>query len=225
MPKPKERPVPAEAERPPEVVEPAPEAALDKLQEHTREVILDEPPQARTITLDEPPQERTITLDEPPVPQAKPPKKPQPRRIKWIAGLAAVLVVAVVLLLFVGNRNDGPSISAGGAHTVALKKDGTVVATGRNNVGQCNVSSWTDIVAVAAGSDHTVGLKKDGTVVAVGSNANGQCSVRGWRDIVAVAAGGRHTVGLKKDGTVVAVGWNEYGQCYVSDWKNIRLPK
>ena len=54
-------------------------------------------------------------------------------------------------------------------HTVGVKSDGTVVAVGRNNYGQCNVGSWTDIVQVAAGDGHTVGLKSDGTVVAVGN--------------------------------------------------------
>ena len=117
--------------------------------------------------------------------------------------------------------------------TVGLKRDGTVVAVGKNNDGQCKVSDWRDIVAVAAGTSHTVGLKRDGTVVAVGSNEvynqkyTGRCEVSGWRDIVAVAAGTSHTVGLKRDGTVVAVGSNEEhnqkytGQCEVSGWRDI----
>ena len=91
--------------------------------------------------------------------------------------------------------------------------------------GQCNVDSWTDIVAVAARSNHTVGLRSDGTVVATGSNEYGQCDVNSWTNIVAVAAGYYQTAGLRSDGTVVATGDNEYGQCNVSDWKNIRLPQ
>ena len=59
-------------------------------------------------------------------------------------------------------------VSAGGLHTVGLKADGSVVATGRNDDGECNVGNWTGIVQVAAGLFHTVGLKADGTVVAVG---------------------------------------------------------
>ena len=59
------------------------------------------------------------------------------------------------------------TISAGEYyHTVALKSDGTVVATGYTKYGACDVSDWTDIVAVATGNYHTVGLKSDGTVVA-----------------------------------------------------------
>ena len=34
------------------------------------------------------------------------------------------------------------AVSAGSSHTVGLKKDGTVVATGDNDYGQCDVSIW-----------------------------------------------------------------------------------
>jgi len=116
-------------------------------------------------------------------------------------------------------------VSASLCRTVGLKSDGTVVAVGDNEYGQCDVSDWTDIVAVSAGGDigfeHTVGLKSDGTVMAVGYNRHGQCKVSDWTDIVAVSAGDSHTVGLKSDGTVVAVGDNQDGQCNVSKWQNI----
>lgn len=113
------------------------------------------------------------------------------------------------------------TVSAGTFHTVGLKTNGKVVAVGYNEYGQCDVSSWSDIVAVSAGYYHTVGLKADGTVVAVGSNKNGQCEVSGWTDIVSVSAGSYHTVGLKADGTVVAAGYNEYGQRDVRNWSDI----
>lgn len=69
------------------------------------------------------------------------------------------------------------TIAAGRGHTVALKSDGTVMAVGNNKHGQCDVSSWSDIVAIAAGSNHTIGLKSDGTVVAMGLNEYSQCNV------------------------------------------------
>ena len=71
------------------------------------------------------------------------------------------------------------TVSAGGSHTVGLRADGTVVAVGWNQYGQCDVSGWTDIVAISAGLSHTVGLRADGTVVAVGWNEYGQCDVSG----------------------------------------------
>jgi preprotein translocase subunit YajC len=112
-------------------------------------------------------------------------------------------------------------VSGGDLHTVGLKSDGTVLAVGDNEHGQCNVSGWTNVIQVAAGGFHTVGLKSDGTVVATGNNRYGQCNVSGWTNVIQVAAGGFHTVGLKSDGTVVAMGYNYYGQCNVGAWTNI----
>ena len=118
----------------------------------------------------------------------------------------------------VAQRN---AVAAGGYHTVGLRADGTVAATGDNFHGQCDVSGWHDLVAVAAGNVHTVGLRADGTAVATGSNNNGRCDVSGWHDLVAVAAGSSHTVGLRADGTAVATGDNEFGQCDVSGWRDL----
>ncbi len=113
------------------------------------------------------------------------------------------------------------TVSAGGYHTVGLKADGTVVATGDNDEGQCDAFLWTDIIAVTAGSVHTVGLKSDGTVVAVGYNSYYRCNVSTWTDIIAISAGRTHTVGLKSDGTVVATGDNHDCKCNVSEWTDI----
>ena len=114
-----------------------------------------------------------------------------------------------------------PFISAGFNYTIGLKDDGTVVAVGNNDNGQCDVLKWKDIVAISSGGEYTVGLKSDGTVVAVGENDDGQCVVSNWKDIVAISARYNHTVGLKIYGTVVAVGDNLDGQCEVSNWKDI----
>ena len=61
-------------------------------------------------------------------------------------------------------------VAAGLYHTVGVKVDGTVVAVGYNDSGQCNVSGWAGINQTAEGLYHTVGLRSDGTVVAVGDN-------------------------------------------------------
>ena len=63
---------------------------------------------------------------------------------------------------------------------MGLKADGTVVATGWNGDGRCDVDNWIDIVQVDAGSAHTVGLRGDGTVVAAGDNTYGECNVGDW---------------------------------------------
>jgi hypothetical protein len=99
-----------------------------------------------------------------------------------------------------------PMVDGGHLHTAGLKSDGTVVAAGLNNYGQCNVGNWTDIVQVAADDYHTAGLKSDGTVVAVGRNYYGECDVDDWMDIIQVSVGDEYTVGLKSDGSVIALG-------------------
>ena len=102
------------------------------------------------------------------------------------------------------------SISGSSRHFVALKADGTVVATGDNDYSQCNIQQWSSIVAVATGGQHTVGLKADGTVVAVGNNDYGQCNISDWHSIIAVSACDGRTAGLKSDGTVIIVGRYDY---------------
>ena len=128
--------------------------------------------------------------------------------------LSVFLIVVVLIAGMIGYGQPAPPlesqyipvIAAGGWHMVGLKADGTMVAVGDNDFGQCNVGNWTGVVQVAAGYWHTVGLKSDGTVVAVGENSGGQCNVGGWTGIFQVAAGFFHAVGLKSNGTVVAAG-------------------
>ena len=113
------------------------------------------------------------------------------------------------------------TISGGNTHVAGLKSDGTVVAAGENEYGQCDVDAWTDIIAVSAGVCHTVGLKSDGTVVAVGENTYGECDLGSWTDIVAIAAGNRNTVGLRSDGTVMVVCYDQNEQRTVESWTDI----
>ncbi|MCL2149493.1 MAG: hypothetical protein FWH51_00975 [Dehalococcoidia bacterium] len=93
----------------------------------------------------------------------------------------------------VGFLADIIAVSAGDAHTVALKDDGTVWAWGANNHGQLGNNSTADsltpvqvvdpdditgfladIAAISAGGLYTVALKADGTVWTWGANSDGQ---------------------------------------------------
>ena len=82
-------------------------------------------------------------------------------------------------------------VSAGSYHTVYLKSDGTVWATGRNNEGELGDGTTTQrtnpvqvmnadgtglsgVVGISAGNCFTVYLKSDGTVWATGKNVIGQ---------------------------------------------------
>ncbi len=107
-------------------------------------------------------------------------------------------------------------LDGGLSHTVGLCEDGTVVATGADVFGQCQVSEWKDIIAISAGAKFTMGLRNDGTVV-----ATEEWYVFDENNIIAIAAGGYYTVGLREDGTVVAVGNTSDGRCQVSEWKDI----
>ena len=114
---------------------------------------------------------------------------------------------------------DIVAVAASTQTTVGLKSNGTVVAVGKNENGQCNVAEWRDIAAIAAGTFHTAGLKKDGTVVAVGNNEVGQCNVEGWYDIVAIDCAASHTMGLKANGTVIGTG--AFHNHDVETWEDI----
>ncbi len=85
---------------------------------------------------------------------------------KWMAAIPRVAAVA-----------------AGAIHTMILKTDGTLWATGKNDYGQMGdgttsdrftpVQVMTNVAAVAAGNAHTMILKTDGTLWATGWNSYG----------------------------------------------------
>jgi hypothetical protein len=97
--------------------------------------------------------------------------------------------------------SDVSAIAAGFGHTVALKRDGTVVVWGWNLDGQTTVPpGLSGVSAIAAGLGHTVALKRDGTVVAWGSNGVGQTTLPpglGLSGVSAIAAGDFHTVAIR----------------------------
>lgn len=82
--------------------------------------------------------------------------------------IAAFAVMFLLLIVFLYKpfphafaMSANPNVVSGMRHTAGLKSDGMVVATGLNQHGQCNVSSWRDIAQIAAGGCFTVGLKSD----------------------------------------------------------------
>lgn len=110
------------------------------------------------------------------------------------------------------------AVALGEDHIVGLTENGTTVATGANDYGQC-YATWNGIQSIAAGRAFTVALRKNGSMVAAGDNRAGQCNVIGWHGISAIAAGASHTVALKNDGTLIATGDNSWGQCNIHDIK------
>lgn len=157
--------------------------------------------------------------------------------LRWYQALCHIqkdsLIEAAGLLL--GQPNHPPSVaclmqlnsllsgvvSAGESHTVALCTDGTALATGKDDQGQCQVSRWQGLVAIAAGSNHTLGLKTNGKVLYAG-NADGEKSaVENWDNVIGIAAGESHSVAVLANGRVVAAGDNTFGQCDTGGWSGV----
>jgi alpha-tubulin suppressor-like RCC1 family protein len=139
-----------------------------------------------------------------------------------------------LLPVSVGPYADWESVSAGGDHTVGIRRDGTLWAWGANYRGQLGAGTTTDSPtplrigpysdweSVSAGIYYTVGIRRDGTLWAWGYNPNGQLgdgtrissnspsqvgTSTAW---LAVSAGGVHTVAVRHDGTLWA--WGDSSQ-------------
>src|SRR6185312_16464990 len=115
-------------------------------------------------------------------------------------------------------------IAAGDFHSLALQRNGYIVAWGDDQFGQSELPSMLSgkpVVKIAAGNVHNVALLGNGTVIAWGGSSDvygsyGQDAVpAGLQKVKAIAAGAVHSLALKRDGTVVAWGYDGYGQCDV----------
>jgi regulator of chromosome condensation (RCC1) repeat-containing protein/Regulator of Chromosome Condensation (RCC1) repeat protein len=118
-------------------------------------------------------------------------------------------------------------VSAGGAHILVLKSDGTVWARGNNWFGQLGngtdtasstliqVPGLTGVVQVSAGGFHSLALRSDGTVWEWGlwgpADYLTPTEVPGLTGVTKIAGGDGFSLALRSDGTVWAWGNNYYG--------------
>ena len=111
------------------------------------------------------------------------------------------------------------AIAAGGAgwgaHSLALKADGTVIGWG-SSYGSPPASA-NNVKAISASGYNSLALRTNDTVVAWGDNNYYQTNVPGGlSNAVAIAMGGAdwggHSLALKPDGTVIGWGDNEFNQ-------------
>jgi alpha-tubulin suppressor-like RCC1 family protein len=124
------------------------------------------------------------------------------------------------------------NMSAGGFHSLILKRDNTLWVCGYNYWGQLGDGTVTErhtpvkvmsgVQGISGGVNHSLILKTDGTLWACGANYGGQLGdgtntdrstpVQMASDVQSMAAGGYHSFVLKTDGTLWACGDNENGQ-------------
>ena len=92
------------------------------------------------------------------------------------------------------------TLSTGYNSTVAVKKDGSVVATGKNEYGECDVKKWKHIRSIQCDSVHTIGLTDDGHLVVVGSISEKSQSVySGFSGVTRLLPTGSGVVGMTAD--------------------------
>ena len=136
--------------------------------------------------------------------------------------------------------NNVKAVSAGCAHSLALKENGTVWAWGYNvsgGLGDGNapnnsdvpvkVKNLGDVVSITAGDDFSVALKRNGTVWTWGQNNAGQLGqgqsggsndlpgkVTGLKNVrkISTYASASHVLALLENGSVRTWGVNDNGQ-------------
>jgi hypothetical protein len=122
-------------------------------------------------------------------------------------------------------------IATGGAHTVARRSDGSVVAWGDNGFGQCNVPALPPglfYVDVAAGERHTLARRSDGSVVAWGRNLYGESNVPALAPglcLQQIAAGYNNSVALLRNGAYTTFAAGCPGSAGVTRLEPITLPR
>lgn len=101
---------------------------------------------------------------------------------------------------------------------MGLKQDGTVVATGNNDAGQCQVQDWKNVVAVAAGYIHTFGLCRDGTVLIAGNHTDGLYDFAARASIRALCSGSLLAAGVTEDGHIFVTGTSVDADQNAASW-------
>lgn len=122
----------------------------------------------------------------------------------------------------VESWTETQALACGTHHTVAVLKDGSLVATGRNAEGQCDVSARDGGYASVACHHHTtVAVGRDGGLAVFGKGYGEMPRSAQGRLVDSVACGLAHMVAVTQDGKAFAVGENTYGQCRVEAWENL----
>ena len=138
----------------------------------------------------------------------------------------------------IGGFTDWMQLSAGGAHSLGLRANGTAWAWGTGSAGRLGDNTTTDKsspvsvigggqpwVQLSAGQTHSLGLRANGTAWAWGNNVTGCLGdnsytarsspvsvVGGFTDWMQLSGGGYHSLGIRANGTAWSWGINTNGQ-------------
>jgi alpha-tubulin suppressor-like RCC1 family protein len=128
---------------------------------------------------------------------------------RW--GITVLLSIAALAFSAGPALASGGSVSAGNAHSCALKDDGTPVCWGRNSESQTTIPAGTGALSrIGAGGYHTCGVKTDGTVACWGDDVVGQTDVPpGTGAVTQLSVGFTHTCVIRTDGTPACWGLND----------------
>ena len=145
------------------------------------------------------------------------------------------------------------AVAAGAYHTLILKTDGSLWATGGNWAGQLGLGSdfsnrtrpeqvlpptepgKAGVCAIAAGAYHSLILKTDGSLWAMGSNSQGESGLGNTYSattptlvlssgVRAISSSWLFSLILKTNGSLWAMGENDFGQLGVGDNTQRKVP-
>jgi len=142
--------------------------------------------------------------------------------------LTVLLSLVVALCLSAGARADGPggdaqSISAGDAHSCAVRSNGELACWGDDSAGQVSEAPEGEFRSVSAGGAFGCGVRSNGELACWGDDSAGQVSEVPEGEFRSVSAGGAFGCGVRADGTLACWGDDSAGQVSnmptdVDDW-------
>jgi alpha-tubulin suppressor-like RCC1 family protein len=167
-----------------------------------------------------------------------------------LLGNAAISNASTPITTFAGGTN-WKQVSSGGAHTAAIKTDGTLWTWGRGNYGRLGnavttnrstpvttFAGGTNWKQVSCGHDHTAAIKTDGTLWTWGYGTFGRLgngttsgsistpvtTFAGGTNWKQVSAGHVHTAAIKTDGTLWTWGYGGVGVLGNASTTNVSTP-
>ncbi len=133
----------------------------------------------------------------------------------WVVRVAAWGENVFGQILVPSNACDIVAVAAGSGHSLALKRDGSVLSWGDLawSAQSSLPADLTNVITIGAGGWHSLAVRRDATVAAWGFNGSGQTNVpSNLSNVVAVAGGLRHSLALKADGRVESWGYGPSAQ-------------